>query len=810
MVATAVKPVLGPIIFLFGLLGGFGVPLGVPPLPETPLLYNIAPEECLVYMSSSGAAAPDAKSPNQTEQLLAEPEVQRLFAGIETLIKANLNRSLSPNEMPPGMSSDEMVDLVKLLLSKPMAVYVSDIRMGPGGPIFYGGAAIKFDEYGEKLKNIVELIAKTLPPQLFQKLEIRGFDEKYMLIAAGEGEMEALLKRTDGKAPQWLEKIRRDLPVERVSTINYLNVKTMRKIFVPMAGTQAAVIEEAIGIGNIDNIASVAGLDQNSYVSKKLISIDGEPKGLMQLATIKPLSLADLTPIPADASVALAAKINPLGVFDTFLETVEKAEPQGAARMRSDIARKEAQIGLKLREEILKPFGDSFTLYASPRELGIPNLISSIPLKDPPQAAKTYAKIIQMTRAASKSNLRATDAPEVTEGNFPGKYICTVVTYRYARVFCLTEKELIIANNPVDLGILGIEMPDLPVLFSSSSEELKNKNIKKASLMERSIQTYLSRPAGFKSLAESPEVEKIFTGEAQPMFFVYCDMQQIFDRIYPLLQLWAHTILHDQEINLNLSSQNAVRGHLTPLILTVRRTKSGIEITERTPLPGLGITQSAPIAAALLLPAVSSAPEAARRAASINNMKMIMLAMHNYLDANKRFPPAYRADKEGKPLLSWRVLILPMIEQGDLYDQFHLDEPWDSEHNKKLIAKMPPEYRSPNSRAGEGKTNYLAVRGEKTMFPGKQGIRIAEVTDGMSHTIAIVEAADDKAVIWTKPDDFEYDNEKPLKGLTGLHPSVFLAAFADGSVRAISITIDPKILKGMFTRNGGETVPKDF
>ena len=148
---------------------------------------------------------------------------------------------------------------------------------------------------------------------------------------------------------------------------------------------------------------------------------------------------------------------------------------------------------------------------------------------------------------------------------------------------------------------------------------------------------------------------------------------------------------------------------------------------------------------------------------SINNMKMIMLAMHNYHDANKRFPPAYKADKEGKPLLSWRVLILPMIEQADLYNQFHLDEPWDSENNKKLIAKMPAEYRSPNSKAGEGKTNYLTVRGENTVFPGKQGVRIADITDGTSFTIAIVEASDEKAVIWTKPDDFEYRQGKSAK-----------------------------------------------
>ena len=87
---------------------------------------------------------------------------------------------------------------------------------------------------------------------------------------------------------------------------------------------------------------------------------------------------------------------------------------------------------------------------------------------------------------------------------------------------------------------------------------------------------------------------------------------------------------------------------------------------------------------------------------------------------------------------------------------------------------------------------------------------MAEITDGTAFTIAIVEAADEKAVIWTKPDDFEMDSGNPLRGLVGLHPSVFLAAFADGSVRELSATIDREVLKGLFSRNGGEAVEGKF
>jgi hypothetical protein len=207
------------------------------------------------------------------------------------------------------------------------------------------------------------------------------------------------------------------------------------------------------------------------------------------------------------------------------------------------------------------------------------------------------------------------------------------------------------------------------------------------------------------------------------------------------------------------------------------------------------------------LPAIQAAREAARRTQSMNNMKQIALAMHSYLERNRTLPPAYKADASGKALLSWRVLVLPYLGMDDLYKKFHLDEPWDSENNKKLIAAIPPMYRCPNNAAGQdGKTNYLTIRGEKSAFPGGEGVKISDVTDGASNTIMTVEAPDDAAVVWTKPDDFTYDESNPLKGLTGMRPMGFLVGMVDGSVRFMSATIDPTMLKSLFTRNGGEVV----
>lgn len=213
--------------------------------------------------------------------------------------------------------------------------------------------------------------------------------------------------------------------------------------------------------------------------------------------------------------------------------------------------------------------------------------------------------------------------------------------------------------------------------------------------------------------------------------------------------------------------------------------------------------------------AVQSARMAAKRSQSVNNLKQIGLAMHNHAsrDNTLTFPPAAITNEDGTPLLSWRVAILPYIEQQALYDEFHLDEPWDSEHNKALIERIPPTYGNPaipGRRAEPGTTVYLAPRGEATIFPeNSEGITIRNITDGTSNTILIVEANADQAVIWTKPEDWDVGDPLDTDSLFGIYPTGTNTLFADGSVRFIRSTIDPKVLLKLFTRNGGEVIGSD-
>jgi hypothetical protein len=202
--------------------------------------------------------------------------------------------------------------------------------------------------------------------------------------------------------------------------------------------------------------------------------------------------------------------------------------------------------------------------------------------------------------------------------------------------------------------------------------------------------------------------------------------------------------------------------------------------------------------------------QSAQRSHSMNNLKQIGLAMHNYLDTHGHFPPAASTDKAGKPLLSWRVLILPYIEQDHLYKQFHLDEPWDSEHNKKLIAQMPSIFASPlRGKLPAGSTTYLVPTGASTIFRDATGSKINVIADGTSNTILGFDASAAAAVPWTKPDDWTYDPmaKDPLAGFLSEKEET-ITLFADGSVQVLAPKIKPEMLKAMLTADGGETVER--
>ena len=196
-----------------------------------------------------------------------------------------------------------------------------------------------------------------------------------------------------------------------------------------------------------------------------------------------------------------------------------------------------------------------------------------------------------------------------------------------------------------------------------------------------------------------------------------------------------------------------------------------------------------------------SARERARAMLSCNNMKQIALAGMLEVLSRRRMasfsspPPFFDGKrKAASRCRDWRVHLLPSLEQSELYKQFHLDEPWDSPHNRSLIARMPPVYDNPN-RPKDGKTNYLVPVGRGTVFDGDSGIALDDIKDGSRNTVLLVEADEDRAVPWTKPDDLDVNLDRPMDGLGHFRNSGFLVGFCDASLRTFPPTINPEIIK---------------
>lgn len=178
---------------------------------------------------------------------------------------------------------------------------------------------------------------------------------------------------------------------------------------------------------------------------------------------------------------------------------------------------------------------------------------------------------------------------------------------------------------------------------------------------------------------------------------------------------------------------------------------------------------------ALCVPAMSPSREAARRMWCSDNLKKIGLALLSYHQQHGSFPPAYLVDADGRPQHSWRVLILPFLNEQQLYDEYEFDEPWDGPNNRRLLDKMPYVYACPSDDHGRNggamRTSYVAVVGPATMWPGRSPVAVNEIKDGAAGTALVIEYSD-LSIPWLQPADLEFD-----QALQRLAPDAFEPAW---------------------------------
>jgi len=217
------------------------------------------------------------------------------------------------------------------------------------------------------------------------------------------------------------------------------------------------------------------------------------------------------------------------------------------------------------------------------------------------------------------------------------------------------------------------------------------------------------------------------------------------------------------------------------------------------------------LACVFLLPKIQGSFEAAQLNRCMANLKKIGMALRAYHDSCGSFPPVATYDNRGKAMLSWRILLLPYLDEDSLYQRFDLSDSWDGENNLELLSEMPKVFRCPfDPKAESFMTSYLAVSGQETVFPPQRCVRIQEVKDGPSLTIAIIEIASSR-IPWTKPWDVAFEDASPSpRSLPSPRNwgarSVLLV---DGTTRIVSDATDPFVWRSLLTIHGSEALAED-
>ena len=214
------------------------------------------------------------------------------------------------------------------------------------------------------------------------------------------------------------------------------------------------------------------------------------------------------------------------------------------------------------------------------------------------------------------------------------------------------------------------------------------------------------------------------------------------------------------------------------------------------------------VAAALFLPSVRNAKGAAVSLECKNNLKNIVLALHSYASKNGgQFPPAYTVDSNGKPLHSWRTLILAQLDRRELFEHVDFSKPWDDPGNAEVFKTAVRVYSCPSQENRDNLTTYQIIISSKSCFPDGKSRNMSEITDGTGQTLLVVEMCSEYAVPWMSPQDTdEQIFLAQYSKACSPHTDIFNVGYADGSVGVISSTCSREILEALVTADGNDVL----
>jgi hypothetical protein len=471
----------------------------------------------------------------------------------------------------------------------------------------------------------------------------------------------------------------------------------------PPEGKDASVtLIEAAGVADLEVVGGLTGMSESGVVSSLWIGCAETPHGLLAKPATG-VNRSVLARLPSEAVLAQSWSLDLSAMLAAGLDVVAAGDPQAAAEIRVQLEQFRAIAGLDLDAHLLAPLGPDWSVVSVPAPGGLlPGFAIVAGVRERATFARTHKALLGILRNAAAA------------GSLPVSV--RKIPYRDQTLFCL---EAVTAEMPIPITPSWC-LTDDRLIVTISPQLLK---------------TLLARDPEDPGLGKLPEVKTAMEG-GEPAFRGVVDPTTLLGTLcglYEMAEPWARTAGRQQGLDVDLPllpRASAIMQYAGPSVSLIRHDDDGILIESTGTIPLgplttggglLGVSPAAtPVMVGLLLPAVQSAREAARRAQTQNQFRQVMLAMLTYESVRRTLPPQAICDDDGKPLLSWRVAILPYLEEGGLSNQFRLDEPWDSDHNLRLVEQMPAVYADPTApaeQAARGLTTVQVMTGPDTPFP---------------------------------------------------------------------------------------------
>ena len=766
------------VVVLTVVSGGLGIPLGMPPGPEDPMLGRFADNDAQIHFAWTGLGENTGDDP--TSKWMAKPKIQaavtKLKKGLAEHLDNKADAKVTYRRGSRSLLQRVLMKTAEVSIYNGASVYATDVEFGQQVPVFKAAMLIPLGDRKIELEQLVTELRGLLGEEEkgeeekspFEVIEKDGLTririeegtpepveflikDGYLVLGFGEGMLDQGLANMQTEPPKWFTEYRKRLAVKKFSSMAYLSGKCLDNV---------NFATEAIrDLKSLTDLCFVCGLDDEGFVTRTAIDLEPDSP-IEKLLPLKPLKEHELARMTKRPLVGFQSRVPVEEVVEYIANVGKKIGDDPVAEAEE---RFEELFGLSLQEELLNVF-DGFASVSFDFNLAgtRPFITVALGISDEMSFPAVYETVVETISQWPEvaDRLETSEHREFKIYEFtPPPMMFFPVKYCWAHA-----NDQLIFGSEVDLVADQIDRMLDGDTFADTQRAKQ--------LIEFGKEYDFGNPVAVTTLDPAKVMELVL--QVVDMFGNMDDDEELFPG-------FTFGDIPDIEV---------LSGGVDSSVTGIYRTPQGFQGFGRHTLPGSSPPVTMLMVGGLSFGQVADDKVIARPAKSetSDSLRQILLACLNFEAAYMKFPAAGTKDADGKPLLSWRVHILPFLDQSNLRDQFHLDEPWDSEHNKTLIEKMPKIYCHPDMKATDGKTVFLGIAGEDGMLGTPQlktsgEVGFADITDGSSNTALAVAVEASSAVIWSKPDDLNADDGEKVVEATDENEDGTTVGLVDGSVR---------------------------